>query len=91
MGKPIEICRPVYRISDDGPITMGATGTGAAVRKPPGKEPREVGHRWCRAHYGDFDAARVDVRGDEMARGAIVEAAQCWRGGVSRSGMRPRC
>jgi hypothetical protein len=42
----------MYRISDDGPITMRATGTGAVVRKPSGKEPAGGLSRCCRAHYG---------------------------------------
>jgi len=33
----------------------GEAGTGAGVRKPPGKEPASDEARRCRGHYGDFE------------------------------------
>src|SRR5438105_1516381 len=54
-------------------MTMRATGTGAVVRKPPGKEPAGCGSPCCRTHYGDFDAALVAVTADVVAGGVIVK------------------
>ena len=45
----------------------GAAGTGAGVRKPPGKEPASGGARGCRECYGDF------------ARRGLVAAIEAWQ------------
>src|SRR5579863_5834402 len=51
----------------------GWAGTGAVVRKPPGKEPAGCGAQRCRTLYGDFTATLEDTGADEMSGGASAE------------------
>ena len=49
-------------------LCEGEAGTGAGVRKPPGKEPASRRARRCRECYGDFAVAEGLLDGGEGRR-----------------------